>query len=199
MFSTTKSVLLLSGIALGSFALAGCGAPEDDSTSGDSAVAQSSMTSECNRTPALPSPTLAVPAGNELAFHYNAIGVQIYVCKATATGFGWVFQAPEATLYNRGGHQMATHYAGPTWQANDGSTVVGAKRAAFSVDPTAIPWLLLQAVSQDGAGRMTGVTYVQRLDTAGGLAPAVGCDAGHLAEVARVDYTANYYFYRAED
>src|SRR4051794_20666560 len=48
-------------------------------------------------------PALAVPEGNKLAFSYDAIGVQIYGCDATATGYGWVFRAPEANLYGHKG------------------------------------------------------------------------------------------------
>jgi hypothetical protein len=76
---------------------------------------------------------------------------------------------------------------------------VGTKIAAFVVDPTAIPWLLLQAASHVGDGRMSSVTYIQRFDTVGGIAPAGGCDATTVGTVARVDYTATYYFYRAKD
>ncbi len=142
-------------------------------------------------------PALAVPAGNKLAFHLDAIGVQIYGCQTTATGFGWVFQAPEAKLLNRGGHVVGKHYAGPTWESKDGSKVVGSKLAAFVSDPSAIPWLLLGAVSHEGTGRMEEVTFIQRLDTAGGLAPTTGCDVDHVGAVARVDYAATYFFYEA--
>jgi hypothetical protein len=148
-----------------------------------------------HRLPVLPSDTLAVPAGNRLAFSFDAIGVQIYACQQTTSGPAWVFQAPEATLYDRCGHVAGKHFAGPTWQANDGSTVVGAKLAAFTVDPTAIPWLLLQAASHTGDGRMSEVSDVQRLDTVGGIAPATGCDVDHVGDTARVDYTATYFFY----
>lgn len=85
------------------------------------------------------------------------------------------------------------HYAGPTWESKDGSTVVGAKVAAFTAEPTVIPELLLQAVSHTGDGRMSEVTYIQRLDTVAGLAPATGCDATTVGASARVDYTATYY------
>jgi hypothetical protein len=142
-------------------------------------------------------PALAVPEGNKLAFHLDAIGVQIYGCQATATGPAWVFSAPEARLLNHGGHVVGTHYAGPTWEAKDGSKVVGARVAGATVDPTAIPWLLLSAASHEGNGRMQDVTFIQRLDTAGGLAPSTGCDADHVGAVVRVDYAATYFFYVA--
>jgi hypothetical protein len=146
--------------------------------------------------PPLPSPTLAVPAGNRLAFFFDATGVQIYACQ---TNGAWTFQAPEATLYGRKGKVEGSHYAGPTWESKDGSQVVGSKLAGFAPDPTAIPWLLLKAISHAGDGRMEDVTYVQRLETVGGLAPTTGCDADHPGAVARVDYSATYYFYRAQD
>ena len=140
---------------------------------------------------------LAVPDGNKLAFLYDAVGVQIYGCDATATGYAWVFRAPEAKLYSHHGKLAGTHYAGPTWQANDGSTVVASKIADYGADPSAIPWLLLGAVSHAGQGRMSDVTFIQRLETVGGKAPAAGCDASHVGETTRVDYTATYYFYEA--
>src|SRR5258705_923879 len=146
--------------------------------------------------PAVP-PALAVPEGNKLAFHLDALGVQIYGCQLTATGPAWVFQAPEARLLNRGGHVVGTHYVGPTWESKDGSKVVGAKVAGVVVDATAIPWLLLSPASHEGNGRMDDITFIQRLDTAGGLAPTTGCDADHVGAVARVDYAATYFFYEA--
>lgn len=140
--------------------------------------------------PTLPSPALAVPAGNRLAFHLDAVGYQIYTCNSNGT---WTFDFPQANLYDRGGEVVAIHYKGPTWQwLEDGSTVVGVKLAAFTPDTTAIPWLLLGAVSHAGDGRMTRVSYVQRLDTVGGNAPAGACTSGATADVP---YTATYYFY----
>jgi hypothetical protein len=181
------------GIATALFAacfMMGCGAAPDEAT--DDVVSSSEALSKL---PTLPSPTLAVPAGNRLAFHYDAVGVQIYACSASA----WVFQAPEAALYGKRGRVKGKHYAGPTWESKDGSTVVGTKVAAFTADPTAIPELLLQAVSHAGDGRMSEVTYIQRLDTAAGLAPTTGCDATTEGATARVDYTATYYFYVAKN
>lgn len=155
---------------------------------------QDLLASHCN--PQVP-PAIAAPAGNKLAFSYDAAGVQIYDCAAAATGFAWVFRAPEATLYGRNGRVAATHFAGPTWRSTDGSSVVAAKAAEFAASPDAIPWLLLRATSHDGAGRMANVTYVQRLETVGGKAPATGCDATTAGAVARVDYAATYSFYEA--
>ena len=139
---------------------------------------------------------LAPPADQNLAFVLDATGVQQYVCNATATGAAWTFVAPVANLF-KDGFVAGTHYAGPTWKANDGSTVIGARAAGASVDATAIPWLLLSVVGHGSwFGGMSDVTSIQRLATSGGLAPATGCDVAHLGATADVPYTAKYFFYR---
>jgi hypothetical protein len=144
-------------------------------------------------------PNLAVPGGNVLLLETPARGVQIYGCQPTAdnpTVLAWTLRAPEAELMNRRGERIGTHYAGPTWEGNDGSQVVGAAReTANSPDPQAIPWLLLEARSNQGSGVFSAATYIQRLDTVGGRAPATGCDQAHQGEELRVDYTATYAFY----
>jgi hypothetical protein len=176
--------------------LVACGGTPESGAGDDVAIGQ---TTDALRAPVLPSPTLAVPAGNRPSFSYDAVGVQIYACTATPTSVGWMFQAPEATLYDKHGHIAGKHYIGPVWESNDGSTVKGAKIAAFTADPTAIPELLLQASAHTGTGTMSPVTFIQRLDTVGGLAPATGCDADHVGAIARVDYTATYFFYVADE
>lgn len=182
------ALLMLSSLALGGCAGKVTSSPESTST-------QSSADSEDNELPPIPA-ALAVPAGNRLFFHLDAVGVQIYTCAASGSSFAWKFVAPQANLYNRGGEVVAIHYKGPTWQwLEDGSTVVGSKLAAVTPDPTAIPWLLLGAVSHSGEGRMTRVSYVQRLETVGGNAPASGCDATTVGNAANVPYTATYAFY----
>jgi hypothetical protein len=214
MFTSSRHVTVLNSLrtagafvaaVAGAHVMAGCSGPPG-ATSGQTASFEglsSSVETDSLRSrpglPPLPSPTLAVPAGNTLAFAYHGVGVQIYACEAAATGYAWVFVAPEATLYDCRGQAVATHFAGPTWEdSSDESTVVGAKLAGFTVDPTAIPWLLLQAASHTGDGRMSDVTYVQRLSTVGGNAPTTGCDAEHVGAASRVDYTATYAFYEGQ-
>jgi hypothetical protein len=151
--------------------------------------------------PRLPSPTLGVPEGNELAFQANASGVQIYSCTASVSGTGaaWTFQGPEASLRDQQGRVIIKHYAGPTWQSlADNSKVVAGKVAEFTANPKAIPELLLSAKTHEGAGMMADVTYIQRLKTSGGLSPNAGCDAAHIGNTARIAYTASYFFYRAK-
>jgi len=148
--------------------------------------------------------TAALPAGQELKAAYSARGYQIYKCSPTTTGgYAWVFQYPSADLLDQNGNVVGTHFIGPTWQFHDGSSVKGAKIAAAQPDLTAIPWLVLKAIantdSPDGDGRFADITYVQRLSTVGGNAPADGCDATHAGDMANVDYTANYFFYHLGD
>jgi hypothetical protein len=181
------AILSLCAVALG-----GCGGKVAADETGSQASALSN-----DDVPPLPSPALEVPAGNRLAFDFDAIGVQTYTCNGAGT---WV-NAPIATLYDKNGKAVIQHYVGPTWQFLDGSTVVGKKLAAAQPDPTAIPWLLLQAVGHnDVDGRMTDVTYIQRLETTGGLGPAAStCDASQSGVRVDVPYTATYFFYRADD
>ena len=141
--------------------------------------------------------SLAPAADQDLAFYLDAVGVQIYSCTAAGT---WSFVAPDAQLFqpNGNGDAVVHHYAGPTWEwLDDGSTVVGKKVAAASVDKTAIPWLLLVAASHGpNDGRMSDITSIQRLDTEAGLAPAGSCTPGDSYSSL---YTATYYFYRTTD
>ncbi len=184
----------LAPLFLGSFALVGCAA---DPVANDEIghVEEALPTSMCpDGVPA----TLAPAEDQRLWFVLHGDGVQIYMCGATAGGHAWVFVAPEADLLNDGGAVVGTHYAGPTWESSDGSTVVAARSAdPFTPDPSAIPWLLLTAVSRSGHGRMAHVTAIQRLTTTGGVAPPPGdCSAANVGAEARVPYTADYFFYR---
>jgi hypothetical protein len=142
---------------------------------------------------------LMPPASSVLLFELGARGVQIYACAAKpddATTFAWTLHAPEAELINGRGEVVGTHFAGPTWQGQDGSAVIGAiLRRVDAPDPGAIPWLLLAAKEHAGLGAFSTITHVQRLGTAGGVAPSEGCDAAHAGEEVRVPYTATYAFY----
>jgi hypothetical protein len=137
--------------------------------------------------------SLQVPAGNKVAFHVYALGVQVYRWNGTA----WVFVGPVANLFAdhnfRG--QVGTHYGGPTWESNSGSKVTARRVADCSPNTSAIPWLRLEAVTTEGPGIFDGVTQVLRVNTTGGTAPA--SPGSVVGEEARVPYTAEYYFYRA--
>jgi FtsP/CotA-like multicopper oxidase with cupredoxin domain len=144
---------------------------------------------------------IAVTGAHKVFLVVDAVGVQIYACRATASGFAWTFVAPRADLYGRNGKLVGTHYAGPTWEARDGSTVVAQRVNGVTPDATAIPWLLLSTVSTTSGSdgdRLTRTTFIQRIDTVGGLAPAAaGCSAATVGAVAEVPYTAVYVFWKA--
>ena len=135
---------------------------------------------------------LEAPAGSKLVAHYYATGAQIY----RWSGTNWAFVAPEAVLSaDAGGNgKVGRHYAGPTWESVSGSRVVGAVSQRCTPEPTAIPWLSLTAASSQGPGIFDRVTFIQRMNTVGGIAPSSpGSSAG---EEVRVPYTAEYFFYR---
>jgi len=139
--------------------------------------------------------SIQVEAGHRLAYRAFAVGVQRY----RWDGVAWVFVEPIATLYKDASYtdKDAIHYAGPTWLANNGGKVVGAKVNQCTPDPTSIPWLLLKASSNQGPGLFGAVSFIQRINTKGGVAPAApGTQIGALADVP---YTTEYYFYRPLD
>lgn len=138
--------------------------------------------------------TLRPPTGEVLKLKLVGSGVQIYQCQDGT----WKFQGPEATLTDATGKVVGKHYAGPTWESLDGSKVVAEVKAhEDSPDAHAIPWLLLSAKSVSGKGVFGEIRSVQRLQTTGGQAPHDGCDTSAVNQIARVPYTANYYFYAA--
>ena len=156
----------------------------------------------CASTTAPTLPTLLDPGtATKLVMVVAAKGVQIYECRAKkdATGFEWAFVAPDADLFDARGQIIGRHGAGPFWQANDGSRVVGTVRErADAPVPDAIPWLLLATRSTGDAGAFSSVTSIQRVNTAGGLAPSVGCPAEAAGRTARIDYTADYRLFTAK-
>jgi hypothetical protein len=150
--------------------------------------------------PVVPS-SLQVPATEVLFLQGHAVGSQIYECQAShddPTHFDWVLKAPEAQLFDRAGKPIIKHFAGPSWQATDGSIVVGEVTAKDNgPDPMAIPWLLLRAKSTSGTGPLSHTLSIQRLNTQGGKAPPGGCGASLLGSELRVHYAADYLFYSA--
>jgi hypothetical protein len=132
----------------------------------------------------------------EKSIELRGAGVQVYTCEKSPSGFGWRFDAPEAMLLDAAGAKFGKHFAGPTWQARDGSTVVGEVVASNPApQPGSIPWLLLRAKSHSGSGTFASVGYIARVQTEGGLAPASGCDATHTGAERRVPYGASYVFF----
>jgi hypothetical protein len=143
---------------------------------------------------------IAVRDGNKLFLVGHAVGVQIYSCNASSGGFSWGLLAPRADLYDDNGRVIITHFGGPSWQAKDGSKVVGRREEQVTADASAIPWLLLSAASTtagpDG-DRLADTTFIQRIATTGGLAPAAAeCNATTAGDQAEIPYTADYYFWK---
>jgi hypothetical protein len=132
----------------------------------------------------------------------HATGVQVYQCRGTkddAARFEWQLKEPAADLFDKTGRKIGRHYAGPTWEADDGSKVIGEVVAHVnSPDSNGVAWLLLSAKSTSGNGIFQDVRFIQRLHTAGGNAPADGCRQASAGSEVRVPYSADYWFYSAK-
>ncbi len=186
---------VLAAAALGVMAAA-CGDPLADEGPGpgevvstQAAVQQADHGRRCRRPPDDIPAALAVPADECLAVQALGSGVQIYTCTAGA----WVLKAPEANLLDPHGRFLGNHFLGPSWQWRDGSKIKGTKVAGVPAPAaTDVPWLLLSVNSPEGEGKLADITHIQRLHTAGGVAPAGACTEG---TESRVPYTADYLFY----
>jgi hypothetical protein len=137
---------------------------------------------------------LALPQGAMLLGQYVGNGVQIYVCRVRGAANEWGFKAPEAELLDAQGRPFAKHYAGPTWEAPDGSKIVGKVLVSEPAPKAgAIPWLLL-STEPSASGVLAGVRFVQRVNTSGGVGSTGACLT--VGTERRVAYTANYIFYK---
>jgi hypothetical protein len=156
----------------------------------------SALSAQEQRGPALPpgAEALRVPEGQRVSCHVYAVGVQRYFWSSATNE--WLFIGPEALLFADASctQPIGIHYAGPTWLSVSGSGVVGRVQTRFTADPTAIPWLRLEAVGTRGPGIFASTTYIQRVNTTGGLTPT---HVGAPNEIVEVPYTAEYYYYRA--
>jgi hypothetical protein len=149
---------------------------------------------------AQPPAAVTPPADQKAAFTFSATGNLSYECKAVADKpgtFAWTFAGPNATLWDDANKEAGRYYAGPTWEAADGSKVTGTQLAVAPGAAGAIPLQLVQATAATGNGVMAGVTYVQRLKTVGGVAPATPmCAAGNAGAKTTVPYSAEYVFFK---
>ena len=155
-----------------------------------------SMVAACVTPPASPPSASIDPPQAERVMTLTASGVQNYSCEFDAQHrLGWVFKSPQATLYDASGHAAVRHGAGPSWEAEDGSRIIGRVIAQQPSETRAsIPQLLLEAHSASGSGALSAVRYVQRVHTVGGLAPTAPCSTEH--ETGSSPYLADYVFYR---
>ena len=161
---------------------------------------------------------LQVPEGNEVFLIGHAFGTQDYVCAASGTGVAFVLTTPEAVLFDNPARRVVNHFFSPnpveggtiraTWQSTRDSSVFWGKltaSATFLTDPAfvapdAIAWLTLgQAgvlVGVGGGNKLAVASFVQRVNTVGGLAPSIGCNAtADIGNKAFVPYEADYVFY----
>jgi hypothetical protein len=142
-----------------------------------------------------------VPAGHRVAMETVGVGEITYECrdkKDAAGQFEWVFVGPAAALKNRSGETIGTYFGPPaTWRSSDGSAVTGAQVAVSPAAAGNIPLQLVKNNPATGAGAMTGVTYIQRVATQGGVAPAMACDAASKGKREIVKYQADYILYKA--
>jgi len=143
-----------------------------------------------NRAPEVPAQIAVDTTTNKVHFHALGVGFQVY----TWTGTNWGGPVPDAILFHGDGI-VGIHFVGPTWESDSGSRVVGAVvQPTVTVNTNAIPWVRLRAVSTEGPGIFAGTTFIQRVNTTGGRAPSVAGTV--IGQVARVPYTADYFFYR---
>ncbi len=177
------------------------------------------LTSSALPVPAVPA-GLDVDAGHKPFLVAHAIGTQNYLCLPSATspsGIAWTLFGPQATLYSDRGQQVATHFLSPnpdqagaaraTWLHSDDTSATWARKIAESSDPAfvdanAIPWFKLEVVGQEkgpsGGRKLAETTFLQRINTVGGKAPATGCEEpGHIGASRFVPYEADYVFYKS--
>ena len=142
-----------------------------------------------------------VPAGNKVAMETVGVGEITYECrdkKDAAGQYEWVFVGPDAALNDKTGKKMGKYFGPPaTWESMDGSKITGTQMAVAPAGVGNIPSQLVKANPATGSGAMMGVTYVQRVATKGGVAPAMACDAGGKGKKEIVKYQADYIFYKA--
>lgn len=142
-----------------------------------------------------------VPAGHRVAMETVGAGDISYECRAKkdmAGQFEWVFVGPDAKLMDRAGQTVGRYYGPPaTWASMDGSQLTGAQLAVASGGNGNIPLQLVKANPAMGMGTMQGVTYIQRVATWGGVAPAMACGAANQGAKQTVPYRADYIFYKA--
>jgi uncharacterized protein DUF3455 len=177
-----------------------------------------------SNTPPLPAdipPEVRVESGNEPFLVGHAIGTQNYVCAPCdptkpncPLGVAFKLFTPEATLFDDSREQLITHFFSPnpkedgviraSWEdSRDTSKVWASVVNSVTVKQDSIPWLLLNVkdtgtqVGPTGGDRLTKTTFIQRLNTVGGVAAPEGClSTLDLGRETFVDYTADYFFYK---
>ena len=138
---------------------------------------------------------IRVPDGHAPALQIAARGVQIFRCERVGNDYAWRFRQPEAELVDAQGRPVGRHGANFSFEHDDGSRLLGTVVAHDpAASPDTLPWLLLSAKSF-GKGAFGGISFVQRVNTRGGM-PPTGCSAGQASRLLRVDFSADFVFYR---
>ncbi|RYY94508.1 MAG: DUF3455 domain-containing protein [Comamonadaceae bacterium] len=164
------------------------------------ACASTPMMSRTYDQAALPA-AVQVPAGHKVALETVGVGQITYECRAKAGMPGsheWTFVGPDARLMDRAGKQVGKYWGPPaTWESMDGSKVTATQVAVAPAAAGSIPFQLVKANPATGMGAMTGISYIQRVATQGGVAPSAACGAGNMGTKQVVQYQADYIFYKA--
>ena len=148
----------------------------------------------------LPVP-LQVGSDEALQEALTASGVQTYVCRRSAEGLTWRADGTEASLFDAAHDEVGAIVPGDYFTAHDDSIFAGRVAAEAEMAPVTLPWQRIAkrytAGSQESDGRLSHVTSIQRVLTAGGipLASRCGIDGQSLA----VPYGATYLLYRHVD
>jgi len=144
-------------------------------------------------------PRLRALPDEEPAFMLTANGVHVYECRAApgrSGGYAWTFTNPDATLFE-GSRSIGTQSAPNLWESSsDRSSVSAVVQATQPAGDANLPWTSMRAQSASETGLFSGVTRVQRVNTVGGVAPASGCSEDSVGSEVRVQFSADYYFYK---
>ena len=141
-------------------------------------------------------PKEVTPPGGKAAMTLKGAGMLTYECRTADGKTAWAFAGPDAKLMDKDGKEVGKYYAGPTWEHKDGSKVTGKQLATAPGAAGAIPLQLVEAAPATGKGAMEGVSYIQRLNTVGGVAPSDPCDASKAGTKKTVGYSADYVFFK---
>jgi len=139
--------------------------------------------------------SIKVPGDREPVLQLSSRGVQVFRCEKRDGALVWIFRQPDAELLNDRGAVVGRHGANFSFEHVDGSRLTATIAAHDDAPkPADLKWLLLTTRSF-GKGTFAGVTHAQRVNTRGGMPPE-RCEAAQVNQVLRVDFSADFVFYR---